>query len=155
MQKLESDHRESGRSLHAQAWLSKGQELGRRLDLRKIAGIDDGDVETVTVLLPLAGNDRRDANILHRLATPPNVTNDGVNVGRSDRGEDRLRILRILAALEHIDDHFAQRMHVRDRLGPVLAGGFLVGRTELFARYPGQARLERVIWRPPHFTGDA
>src|SRR5262249_51024748 len=49
---------------------SKRQGLGCRFDFREGAGIDDGDVEPVAVLLPLPGNHRRGADILHRLAGP-------------------------------------------------------------------------------------
>ena len=77
---------------------AKRQELGGRLDFREIAGIDDGDVEPVAVLLPLAGHHRRDADILHRLAGPLHVTDDGVKSVETMAVEYRLRILRILAS---------------------------------------------------------
>lgn len=78
------------------------------------------------MLLPLAGYDRCDAHILHRLPRPLNMTDDGIEIGRDDGSEYRLRILRIVRALEHIDDHLTKRVHVWDWLRPMFAGGFLV-----------------------------
>ena len=56
----------------------------------------------------------------------------------------------LLRALQHVDRDFEIGVLEADRLGPLLAGRGRVGVAELLRGLSGQARLERMVLRPPH-----
>src|SRR5690349_6479037 len=114
---------------------------------------DDDEVELVALALPLAGDEGRLGDVLHRLAGPFHRPDHRVVVGRDDRGEDSLRV-EALGALEHVDRHFEQRVLEADRLRPWPLGCARIGMGELLRALASETRLERMVRRPPDLAGE-
>ena len=77
-------------------------------------------------------------------------TDQRLVVGVLDGVADRAGV-ELLGALEDVDRDLEVGVLEADRLGPLLLGGRRVGVAELLRRLAGEARLERMMLRPPHF----
>ena len=110
---------------------------------------------------PLAADQRRLGDVLRRegrqlLAVPVDVADDGVEVGRGDRRDGRLRRRR--SSAERLSTSTATSNSAWTKpIGCVhcLLGRALVGRRRARSpTLPGQRRLERMARRPPDLGGE-
>ncbi len=108
----------------------------------------------VALALPLAGDQRCLADILHRLAVPVHLADDRLIIGGDDRIEDGFG-LQALRPLQRVDRDFEQGMLESDRLRPRPSGRLHVGVGQFPGALAGQAGLERMVRRPPDFGGQA
>src|SRR5262249_21631422 len=137
-----------------------GVELRQQLQLaahgnlrRGLVGGDD-QVEAVALALPLSGDERRLGDVLDGLAGPLHRADHRFGIGRAHRIEYRFRLHR-LRALVHVYGDLEQRVLEADRLRPRPFGCVDVGVGEFLRALPGETGLERMVWRPPDFRGEA
>src|SRR4051794_11151481 len=83
--------------------LTQRLQLPAERNLRRGLVLRNDKIELAVLALPLAGDERRLGHVLHRLSGPLDRADDGFVVGRGDRIQDRLRVARVLCALEHVD----------------------------------------------------
>src|SRR5579871_2751487 len=120
----------------------------------------ENDVEVVLpfrALFPLSADKRRGAHIGHRVeraALPGDPTDNGVIVRLGYGVANRVGI-ELLGALEHVDGNPEIGQFEAERLRPLLATRLLVRLAKLARRLAGQARLERMMARPPYFRGNS
>src|SRR5215472_5467171 len=101
-------------------------QLAADWNVRRRFVFGDDKLEGVALALPLAGDERRLGDVLHRLAGPFHRPDHRMIVGGHDGIEDGFRF-DALGPLEDVDRHFEQRVLIADRLRPGPLGRARIG----------------------------